>query len=179
MHIDLLFTPHMFVLAPGAIGLGSGLFPSQETRAGVSRVQCTGEEATLRECEMTSVDELYDCEHHAGVICRGMKCNIVVTSHFATQAIYSCTKTACNCLICVYSETPGLETRMGNCSDGDLQLIGSDGGVNPREGRVEVCFSRAWGSICPYFYDSEDANVICHQINETVGTLGPGDNCIS
>ena len=45
-----------------------------------------------------------------------------------------------------------------------------------REGRVEVCFSKTWGSICPFFYDSEDANVICRQINESVGILGPGDN---
>ena len=46
----------------------------------------------------------------------------------------------------------------------------------PREGRVEVCFSKIWGSICPFFYDSEDANVICRQINESIGTLGPGDD---
>ena len=59
---------------PGAIGLGSGLFPGEGISAGISQVQCTGEESALSECEMTTTDELYECEHHAGVICRGMKC---------------------------------------------------------------------------------------------------------
>ena len=40
--------------------------------AGVTHVRCTGDEATLDECEMTSIDDDYDCEHHAGVIFRGI-----------------------------------------------------------------------------------------------------------
>ena len=60
---------------------------------------------------------------------------------------------------------------MSNCSDGDLQLIGEQ----ESEGRVEVCFSKAWGLICPSFYDSEDAAVICRQLNESHGDFGPGE----
>ena len=62
-----------FVLVPGAIGLGSGLFLSEGISAGISQVQCAGEEAALGQCDMITTDELYDCEHHAGVICRGME----------------------------------------------------------------------------------------------------------
>ncbi|CAI8021725.1 Fibrillin-2 [Geodia barretti] len=65
----------------------------------------------------------------------------------------------------------GLDTKRSNCSDGDLQLVG---GVNPREGRVEVCFSQAWGSICPNSFGGDDAAVICRQLNQTLGNLGPG-----
>ena len=74
-------------------------------------------------------------------------------------------------LICFLITFAGLDIEMSDCSDGDLQLIG---GGNPREGRVEVCFSKVWGSICPISYGSEDAAVICHQLNETFQNFGPG-----
>ena len=58
---------------------------------------------------------------------------------------------------------------MSDCNDGDLRLVGGE-----REGRVEVCFSRVWGSICANSYGSEDAAVICRQLNSSHGNLGPG-----
>ena len=61
------------------------------------------------------------------------------------------------------------DTKMSDCSDGDLRLVGAE-----QEGRVEVCFSRAWGSICPNSFGSEDAAVICHQLNQSHGNFGPG-----
>ena len=57
----------------GAISLGSGFFNSPSLTASVTHVECTGEERTLRECELTGITDDYPCEHHAGVICRG-KC---------------------------------------------------------------------------------------------------------
>ena len=54
----------------GAIGLGSGFFNSMDLVAGVSEVQCTGDESSLDECVMTAIDGT-ECEHHAGVLCRG------------------------------------------------------------------------------------------------------------
>ncbi|ORU90494.1 MAG: hypothetical protein A6F71_05880 [Cycloclasticus sp. symbiont of Poecilosclerida sp. M] len=39
------------------------------------------------------------------------------------------------------------------------------GGSNPLEGRVEVCINRAWGTICDNGFSSEDATVICNQLN--------------
>ena len=60
------------ILYVGAIGLGNGFFNSMNLTAGVSHLECTGDEDTLNECNMMSISDEYPCEHHAGVICRGM-----------------------------------------------------------------------------------------------------------
>ena len=64
-----------------------------------------------------------------------------------------------------------LSTPTSSCSDGELRLVGG----TYHEGRVEVCFSQTWGSICKTEFGSDDVNVICRQLNESVGTLGSGE----
>ena len=54
----------------GAIGLGNGFFDNRDVVAGVSNVQCTGDEISLSECNMTDIDGS-QCSHYAGVLCRG------------------------------------------------------------------------------------------------------------
>ncbi len=49
-----------------------------------------------------------------------------------------------------------------NCSDGDIRLVN---GSNPLEGRVEVCFNRAWGTVCSSRFDEDDSNIICNQLS--------------
>ena len=57
------------------------------------------------------------------------------------------------------------------CTDGDLRLMN---GTEPslREGRVEMCYNNAYGSICDDFWDILDADVVCRQLgfNESQGT---------
>ena len=48
-----------------------------------------------------------------------------------------------------------------NCTNGEIRLVGGD---TEYEGRVEVCYSGAWGSICPSSWDSNDAKVVCRQL---------------
>ena len=50
---------------------------------------------------------------------------------------------------------------LGLCNDTDLRLVG---GTNQYEGRVEICFSNTWGTICDGFWSQPDANVACRQL---------------
>ena len=47
------------------------------------------------------------------------------------------------------------------CNNGDIRLIG---GSTALEGRVEVCDSQAWGTVCDDFWSSVDAGVACIQL---------------
>jgi len=46
--------------------------------------------------------------------------------------------------------------------DGEVRL---DGGSNSSLGRVEVCINNAWGTVCSTRFGTNDATVICRQLN--------------
>ena len=46
------------------------------------------------------------------------------------------------------------------CTNGAIRLIG---GSSSREGRVEVCVSGIWGTVCEDHWSSIDAQVVCRQ----------------
>ena len=48
-----------------------------------------------------------------------------------------------------------------NGEEGDVRLVD---GPSIYEGRVEVCTSREWGTICNYNWDHREAVVVCHQL---------------
>ena len=48
------------------------------------------------------------------------------------------------------------------CEDGQVNLTG---GANVREGRVEVCLNRVWGTVCSEQFSDDDAQVVCSQMN--------------
>ena len=47
------------------------------------------------------------------------------------------------------------------CADGQLRLAG---GNIENEGRVEICKSNKWGTVCDDSWGSADAAVVCHQL---------------
>ena len=57
-------------------------------------------------------------------------------------------------------------TSPAQCQDEDVRLAGSD-----LAGRVEVCISQRWGSVCAYGWNNEDASVVCKQLGYSTGKL--------
>lgn len=53
------------------------------------------------------------------------------------------------------------------CYENDIRLVG---GTSPQEGRVEVCYGGAWGTVTDFDFNIADARVVCRQ-------LGYNDNC--
>ena len=53
------------------------------------------------------------------------------------------------------------------CTDGELRLVG--GTYN--SGRVEICDSGAWGTICDDFWSQNDGDVACRQLGFPGGII--------
>ena len=47
------------------------------------------------------------------------------------------------------------------CQNGDIQLVN---GSTAYEGRVEICFSETWGTVCDNLWGASDASVVCRQL---------------
>lgn len=50
---------------------------------------------------------------------------------------------------------------VSGCAEGDIRLRG---GSNYTEGRLEICLSNEWGTVCNRMWDDTDARVVCRQL---------------
>ena len=48
------------------------------------------------------------------------------------------------------------------CTSGALRLAGS--GSSSTQGRLEICYSNRWGTVCDDDWGSNDAKVACRQL---------------
>ena len=55
------------------------------------------------------------------------------------------------------------ELEPGNCQNNDIRLVDSTG-TSGKEGRVEVCHSGVWGSICSDEFDEGEAYILCKEL---------------
>lgn len=46
------------------------------------------------------------------------------------------------------------------CISGSIRIVG---GTVPWEGRVEVCKTQTWGTVCDTMWNQEDSSVACRQ----------------
>lgn len=59
---------------------------------------------------------------------------------------------------------------MTKCKNGEVRLVN---GETDGEGRVEICYSNSWGTICDDEWDESEAEVVCRQLNFNDGQGQP------
>ena len=70
----------------------------------------------------------------------------------------------------MYTDLTGVTA---NCTDGQLRL---SGGNISRQGRVEICYERQWGTVCDDYWGTNDAKVACRQLG--FSSLGKSVNTV-
>ena len=64
-----------------------------------------------------------------------------------------------NIQFCVIVTVPVNATKP--CTNGAVRLVS---GYNSHEGRVEICYSNQWGTVCGRSFTNIDARVVCRQL---------------
>lgn len=136
------------MLFSGSIALTDSNFDEQHAVLLLYDVNCNGSESSLLNCEhnqlmQTNCGPLED----AGVVCQGRW-----TEALAVYGLWS---------------TPlALSTTAGSCEDGEVRLSGgmSDDLNFTMDGRLEICYNNAWGTVCNNFFRAVDARVACNQL---------------
>ncbi len=134
--------PWFHLLFLGAVARVNAAFGQGSTSSPIflDSVRCNGLEIRLLDCQNRGL-EVHSCTHSqdAGVSC--------IPGMLMIQAC---------CAIDQELRIPE------GCTTGEIRLVG---GVNFTEGRVEICLSDEWGTVCDQMWDDVDASIVCRQLH--------------
>ncbi|KAL5460336.1 hypothetical protein EMCRGX_G033781 [Ephydatia muelleri] len=100
--------------------------------------------------------------HLVNVQCQGNESSLLHCDHALVDMNTYCDHSQDISILCAGNSS--------GCVDGDLRLVG---GPNQQSGRVEVCFSGVWGTICHNGWNDDDATVVCRQLGyRAEGAIG-------
>ena len=112
-------------------------------------VNCDGTESRLADCTARAIGS-HNCQHSedAGVRCGTGSFGIFYISHSESHVTRhnNNSKSMCICSVCI---------------EGAIRLVR---GTNSMEGRVEICHSNVWGTVCDDLWSANDAVVVCSQL---------------
>ncbi len=130
----------------GQVFVSSSYLESSSLEYLLHHVSCTGNESSISQCSMIKALR-QSCQSNlpASVICQGRLLHTLYCSYSFSRHCY----------------LPDSSFNASICNDGAIQLVE---GVDNSTGRLEVCFNKAWGTVCRHRFGSMDAQVACHQL---------------